>query len=268
MTSGYVWGLRAGSALLGRKKVEAGDFGARITRADGAQQGQEEITSLYEVLAVIEDQGATLEALGIRWTGGGAQTFPATLILGLPLDVSPGVPYSRLAGAYGWPALTTPPPALWMPTDLSATLTAFGAIVPPRFLASPGAGVAPGPLSISDERSASELRKQRSRPNQRRFKADVLRAYGVLCGACDIATADLLDAAHIVDEGYADDVWTNGLPLCPNHHRAFDRGLLRLEPSMAWRVATTIASTVTKPDIGHLAAAPDPGAIDWKLNRR
>jgi len=62
---------------------------------------------------------------------------------------------------------------------------------------------------------------------ERRFAEDVLEAYGYRCAICSMDLG-LLDAAHIdpVDnDGSSDDV-TIGIALCPNHHRAYDRGLI------------------------------------------
>jgi hypothetical protein len=64
----------------------------------------------------------------------------------------------------------------------------------------------------------------------RRFAEDVLEAYGYRCAICSIDLG-LLDAAHIdpvENEGSSDEV-DNGIALCPNHHRAFDRGLIDVD---------------------------------------
>ena len=68
------------------------------------------------------------------------------------------------------------------------------------------------------------------------FREAVLRAYERRCAVCDfdlrIADASFgLEAAHIMwhSHGGPDEV-PNGLALCTFHHRAFDRGVIGLEP--------------------------------------
>jgi putative restriction endonuclease len=63
----------------------------------------------------------------------------------------------------------------------------------------------------------------------RRFRTYVLRAYEEHCAFCGLGLG-LVQAAHIqavIDGG--PDVISNGLAACPNHHLAFDRGLLLVE---------------------------------------
>lgn len=61
-----------------------------------------------------------------------------------------------------------------------------------------------------------------ARPNQPKFKFDVLERYGSQCAACSIRNHELLDAAHIINvrDNGSDDA-RNGLILCASHHRAF-----------------------------------------------
>lgn len=64
------------------------------------------------------------------------------------------------------------------------------------------------------------------------FSRDVIRAYEGLCALCGL-DFDLVQGAHILPvhaEGSADEVW-NGLALCGNHHAAFDRHLIWIDPS-------------------------------------
>jgi putative restriction endonuclease len=53
----------------------------------------------------------------------------------------------------------------------------------------------------------------------------------VVCAVCDVANAKILEAAHIipVDESGTDDP-RNGLPLCRNHHYAFDESMFKINP--------------------------------------
>ncbi len=66
------------------------------------------------------------------------------------------------------------------------------------------------------------------------FKREIPKIYNYTCAISGlrisaIANVSMVDACHIVpfSEGY-DDTLTNGIALCPNLHRAFDRGLLSL----------------------------------------
>jgi len=63
-----------------------------------------------------------------------------------------------------------------------------------------------------------------------RFSKNVLGAYENLCAFCDLNWG-LLEGAHVLPseaEG-PDEVW-NGVALCSNHHNAFDRHLIYIEP--------------------------------------
>jgi len=64
------------------------------------------------------------------------------------------------------------------------------------------------------------------------FKREIPKLYNNTCAISQLridATANIsmVDACHIVpfSEAY-DDTLTNGIALCPNLHRAFDRGLI------------------------------------------
>ncbi|UAL30007.1 hypothetical protein K8W59_00105 [Nocardioides rotundus] len=67
----------------------------------------------------------------------------------------------------------------------------------------------------------------RMRLHQRPFRAAVLRAYQTSCAVCSFRHGDLLDAAHIQEDGAGGrPVVTNGLTLCKMHHAAYDRRIL------------------------------------------
>jgi len=88
------------------------------------------------------------------------------------------------------------------------------------------------PFILKDEKN--HQRKASSfwaRPNQQRFRFDVLKAYQSQCVVCSVSRTDLLTAAHICPKsaGGSDD-WRNGLALCATHHTAFDRGLFGFHP--------------------------------------
>lgn len=70
------------------------------------------------------------------------------------------------------------------------------------------------------------------RLHQHRFRAAILRAYSTRCAVCRLREAQLLQAAHIVEDldprGAATIV--NGIALCAIHHLAYDRNLLGIDP--------------------------------------
>lgn len=65
-----------------------------------------------------------------------------------------------------------------------------------------------------------------------RFRGQVLTAYGNRCAMCDLSLA-LVQAAHIYPASApgSSDHASNGLALCANHHLAFDRHQVSVEPS-------------------------------------
>ena len=89
------------------------------------------------------------------------------------------------------------------------------------------AGVAPQPQPTTYARRYAEA-ISKARLHQAYFRRDTLSAYASRCCVCRLRERPLLDAAHIVpdrtEEGIAN--VTNGLSMCPTHHRAFDRHLL------------------------------------------
>lgn len=63
------------------------------------------------------------------------------------------------------------------------------------------------------------------------FRAGVLARHGARCVCCGMALPELVEAAHIVPVANdGSDSPSNGLPLCPTHHSAFDRHLFSINP--------------------------------------
>lgn len=255
---GHLWGIKPGSKLWGANpRLEAGDYGARITRPPGSP---EVVSHIYEVLAVIDDVNVP-SALGIAWEGG-TQTWPISIILGPAIPVPRPVPYAQLQASDGWQAPGGNWEGLFVPTDIRQTLSALNALAPPTLSTPPAS-----PLVVNANRSEGQRRVQRSRLGQGLFRSQVLAAYGNHCAACDVTGTRLLEAAHLVDEGWSDARWDVGLPLCRNHHRLLDLGILQLGAGGNWTVLdSNYSSTVTKTDITHLASAPHPHAVSWKLS--
>lgn len=75
------------------------------------------------------------------------------------------------------------------------------------------------------------------------FKREIPRIYANRCCISGLKidttyTISMIDACHIVpfSESY-DDTVSNGIALCPNLHRAFDRGLISINPEFVVRVS-------------------------------
>lgn len=87
--------------------------------------------------------------------------------------------------------------------------------------------VAEGNFHVPDKYALAKIREASSE-----FRRLVLANFDNRCGVCGLAEPRLLDAAHL--RGWSADPEhranpLNGIALCPTHHRAFDRGFLRID---------------------------------------
>ncbi len=91
--------------------------------------------------------------------------------------------------------------------------------------------VTPGRIVDEDARRYVE-RVTKARLHQRVFRTQVLLAYDGRCTICTIRHAELLDAAHIIEDGkpHGQPVVPNGLSMCKIHHAAFDNKILGIRP--------------------------------------
>jgi putative restriction endonuclease len=115
---------------------------------------------------------------------------------------------------------------------------------------------ATGGRSISraglSQRRVTVLRAIRQIVRDARFPGEVLTAYGDQCAFCGLG-AKLVDAAHIKSvRSHGPDHVTNGLALCPTHHRAFDRGFLVIEDDYSITVNRTKTSLLKETDVPKL----------------
>jgi hypothetical protein len=109
-----------------------------------------------------------------------------------------------------------------------------------------------------------------ARPNQQRFKFDVIARYGAACAVCGINAREVLDAVHITEKRQqGSDHAENGLILCATHHRAFDAGLFCINPdTLEIHVSDkAIELRLTQASLKHLKASPHPDALRWRWNR-
>lgn len=114
----------------------------------------------------------------------------------------------------------------------------------------------------------------RARPGQGRFRFAVFKRYGTACAFCSITEPKLLEAAHLcpVEEDGTDDP-RNGLVVCLTHHKAFDAGLLLVDPASrevhAGPAVSDLKSIgVAVTSIGHLRQAPHRNALMWAWSQR
>jgi putative restriction endonuclease len=82
-------------------------------------------------------------------------------------------------------------------------------------------------LTILPESRRTVIRRIEISIRDARFRNRILKIYQQRCAICGIQLN--LVAAHIVPvkDGGTDEI-TNGIALCPNHHSAFDQGLILL----------------------------------------
>ncbi|MEI2276692.1 HNH endonuclease [Paenarthrobacter ilicis] len=112
----------------------------------------------------------------------------------------------------------------------------------------------------------------KKRPNQARFAFDVYKRYGYQCAVCGLNVNGLLQAAHLVPKRLkGSDDSRNGLPLCANHHLAFDRDYwcmdidLRLHFKKNGPDLEELA--ITHEDLSHLRSPPHQKALEFVWTR-
>jgi len=110
------------------------------------------------------------------------------------------------------------------------------------------------------------------------FRRQVLQQYGYACsisGFQIVGDAAIVEAAHIQPHAVAgDNHITNGLALCPNLHRAFDRGWIGIDSEFQVIVHTELAEAQSRYQIRPFAGQsirlpedqrfwPDPEKLAW-----
>jgi putative restriction endonuclease len=90
----------------------------------------------------------------------------------------------------------------------------------------------------------------KARLHQAHFRKETLSAYGNRCCVCELRERPLLDAAHIVADRLPEGIATvtNGLAMCPTHHRAYDQNVLL--------VRETYRVEVRRDRLDHVDSAP------------
>ena len=105
--------------------------------------------------------------------------------------------------------------------------------------------VDPGSSLDEDARRYVE-RLTKARLHQRVFRSQVLLAYQGRCAVCRLRHAELLDAAHIIEDGKPNGqpVVPNGLAMCKIHHAAFDNKILGVRPDLTLHVRGDVLDEV------------------------
>ena len=111
----------------------------------------------------------------------------------------------------------------------------------------------PSAQTLSPIEKAYAARVVQQRVHQPAFRARVMLAYEGTCCVCTLKHPELLDAAHIVEDGQegGDPIVTNGLSLCKIHHAAYDRKLLGITPDYEVRINQRLLDEVDGPMLRH-----------------
>ncbi len=126
------------------------------------------------------------------------------------------------------------------------------------------------PFSLNRKRKRSLSYRSGSNP---RFSFDVFKRYGHCCAVCPMHVEGLLIAAHIkpASENGTDDP-RNGIPLCQNHHAAFEKCYFTIHPG-SYEIVTRENGPsreeleLVEEGIMKLKALPDRMALQWHYRR-
>lgn len=138
------------------------------------------------------------------------------------------------------------------------------------------------PLSALERAYATRLVQQRV--HQPAFRARVMLAYDGRCCVCSLKHPELLDAAHIIEDGadQGEPVVPNGLSLCKIHHAAYDREFLGISPDYRVHINAGLLEEVDGPMLRHglqemhgrtlllpqrKPEQPDPDRLDVRYQR-
>ena len=127
------------------------------------------------------------------------------------------------------------------------------------------------PFKLKSKRKKGKS-KATTRPGQEKFRFDVFKRYGPECVVCEIKRIELLEAVHLcsVEHNGSDDP-RNGLVLCRNHHRAFDKGLFGIRPADYSIVTGSNTNSnqlgLKYRSIDQLTNKPHPEALQWAWDK-
>jgi HNH endonuclease len=121
------------------------------------------------------------------------------------------------------------------------------------------------PIIIERRRIATNVIQ---RPNQSRFRKDVLRAAQNQCVMTQETTSDVIEAAHIIPVGHGGtDSSANGLCMRVDIHRLFDNGKIRIAENGAVTLHEQIADAISYQDLPsaiNFPASVDRANVRWR----
>ena len=105
--------------------------------------------------------------------------------------------------------------------------------------------VTPG-ASVDDDARRYIEQLTKARLHQRVFRSQVLLAYDGRCSVCRLRHMELLDAAHIIEDGkpHGQPIVPNGLSMCKIHHAAFDSRILGVRPDLTLHVRQDVLDEI------------------------
>ncbi len=126
------------------------------------------------------------------------------------------------------------------------------------------------PFNLNRKRKRHLSSRSGSNP---RFSFDVFKRYGHCCAVCSMQIDGLLTATHIkpASENGTDDP-RNGIPLCQNHHAAFEKCFFTIHPG-SYQIVTRESGPskeeleLVEEDILKLKALPERMALQWHYRR-
>ena len=124
------------------------------------------------------------------------------------------------------------------------------------------------PFALKTSRS-NRRTTSRARPGQAQFRFAVFKRYGAACAFCQITEQRLLEAAHLFPaERDGSDDPRNGLVMCLTRHKAFDLGILLVNPdSRGVQIGSSVPDLktigVSVTTIRHLKQSPHHDALVW-----
>lgn len=141
-----------------------------------------------------------------------------------------------------------------------------------------------GGAQLSALEKAYAERLVQHRVHQPAFRARVMLAYNSTCCVCALKHPELLDAAHIIEDGaeYGQPVVSNGLSMCKIHHAAYDRDLLGISPEHQVSINVALLEEIDGPMLKHglqemhqrrialpsrVQDRPDPDRLDQRYQR-
>lgn len=109
------------------------------------------------------------------------------------------------------------------------------------------------PLHMTGDERRYAQRTVKQRLHQPVFRARVMHAYARTCAVCHLKHAELLDAAHIIEDGAEGGVAaiTNGIALCKIHHAAYDRNFMGITADYEVRINGDLLNEVDGPMLRH-----------------